>query len=322
MHSTPAFRIPFSVSRAPCTVFSYLCRIYSLHMTQSMTGYGRAEVSLPNEKILIEIRSVNGKTADIGIKNSYIPRSKEAELRKILTEKLQRGSIDIYISSEAKKSLDKPINKELFLAYYQEIQSLQELLPQPLPQTDLVSTILRIPEVMSSKAAEPDEAQWMLLQEGVLQAIASLIAFRQTEGKRLVEDILERVTIIENTLSSVEAEAPSRIDSVKERLLARLEELGSNIQIDNNRFEQELIYYLEKLDVTEEMVRLRQHCHFFRDTIAQEPYPGRKLSFIAQEMGREINTLGSKANQAHIQQQVVGMKDELEKIKEQCLNIL
>jgi TIGR00255 family protein len=291
-------------------------------MTQSMTGYGRAEVSLPNEKILIEIRSVNGKTADIGIKNSYIPRSKEAELRKMLTEKLQRGSIDIYISSEAKKNLDRPINKDLFIAYYQEIQALQALLPQSAPQTDLISTILRIPEVMASKAAEPDESQWQLLQEGVLQAAESLIIFRQTEGKRLTEDILERVSNIEGTLSAVEAEAPSRIDSVKERLQSRLAELGTSIQIDNNRFEQELIYYLEKLDVTEEMVRLRQHCRFFRDTLAQEPYPGRKLSFIAQEMGREINTLGSKANHANIQQQVVGMKDELEKIKEQCLNIL
>ena len=291
-------------------------------MTQSMTGYGRAEVSLPQEKILIEIRSVNGKTADIGIKSAYIPRSKEAELRKVLTEKLQRGSIDIYISCETKKNLDRPINKELFMAYYQEIQSLQDLLPLPVHQTDLVSTILRIPEIMAFKATEPEETQWELLLNGVLRAAESLIFFRQTEGKRLIEDILERVESIEHTLACVEAEAPNRIDSIKERLLARLEELGTNIQIDNNRFEQELIYYLEKLDLTEEMVRLRQHCRFFRDTITQEPYPGRKLSFIAQEMGREINTLGSKANQAHIQQLVVGMKDELEKIKEQCLNIL
>ena len=153
-------------------------------------------------------------------------------------------------------------------------------------------------------------------------AAESLIAFRQTEGKRLIQDILERVTIIETTLYAVEVEAPNRIDSVRERMLTRLAELGTNIQIDNNRFEQELIYYLEKLDVTEEMVRLRQHCHFFRETIDREACPGRKLGFIAQEMGREINTLGSKANQANIQQQVVGMKDELEKIKEQCLNIL
>ena len=134
-----------------------------------MTGYGRAEVSLPQEKVLIEIRSVNGKTADIGIKSSYIPRSKEAALRKILTEKLQRGSIDIYITSEAKKNLGRPINKELFLAYYQEIQLLQELLPQPCPQADILPAILRIPEILSSKAAEPDEAQWDALLEGILR---------------------------------------------------------------------------------------------------------------------------------------------------------
>ena len=291
-------------------------------MIRSMTGYGRAEAQMLGAKIVVEIRSVNGKAADIGLKSALIPRCKETEVRQLLADVLQRGSIDLFITVENNELIDRPINRELFLAYYREIKALQQKLPKEEDRSGVLGAILRIPEVMERKNREPDEAQWAVILEGIKAAATELDRFRLHEGARLEQEVLERVTLIESYIYKVEELEAARLEGVKERLLAKLNEWSGSIQPDANRFEQEIIYYLEKLDITEEKVRLRQHCAFFRQTALEESCPGRKLSFISQEMGREINTMGSKANHAAMRQWVVMMKDELEKIKEQILNIL
>lgn len=287
-----------------------------------MTGYGRAEVPFKGDKIEIEIRSVNGKSADINLKSAFIPKSKEAEIRQLLSSQLQRGSIDLYMNIESTQVVDCPINKDRFMLYYRDIQEIQKELPELAHQDNLLNTILRIPEVMGHKKTEPDEEQWDAIIYGINAAILQLNLFRAQEGERLSLDILQRVERIESLIDEVEKLEVPRIKGVKERLLNRLNELTQTVQPDHNRLEQEIIYYLEKLDITEEKVRLRQHCDFFKQTALEEFCQGRKLSFIAQEIGREINTIGSKANHAPMQQQVVLMKDELEKVKEQLLNIL
>jgi uncharacterized protein (TIGR00255 family) len=287
-----------------------------------MTGYGRAEITLEGVKIVIEIRSVNGKSADVGIKSSLIPRSKEPEIRRLLASKLQRGTIDLFLYSEGIGVGDRPINRALFDLYYREIQSIIDEYPELGDQSQIVGTILRIPEVLDRKNEEPNETLWEVLLQGIELACKEVNIFRENEGQQLYKDMIQRVELIESLLAEAEVYEGSRLEKVKERLRNKLREVGENVQPDPNRFEQELIYYLEKLDITEEKVRLRQHCTFFKQTLMSEDFPGRKLGFISQEIGREINTLGSKANQADIQRRVVAMKDELEKIKEQVMNIL
>ena len=291
-------------------------------MIHSMTGYGKAEISFKGDKIEIEIRSVNGKSADIGLKSALIPKSKEPEIRQLLSAHLQRGSIDLFANMERSQGVERPINKERFMAYYREIRGLQEECPELAHQNDVLGVLLRIPEVMEYKNFEPDEKEWAAIKEGILMAIHQLTVFRAQEGERLYHDMFQRVALIEEYVNKIEELESSRIEGVKERLLNKLNELPTVVLSDPNRFEQEIIYYLEKLDITEEKVRLRQHCAFFKQTASEEQSQGRKLSFIVQEMGREINTIGSKANHALMQQWVVMMKDELEKIKEQLLNIL
>jgi len=291
-------------------------------MIRSMTGYGRAEVTFHGEKIAVEIRSINGKSADIYLKSALIPKSKEPEVRQLITSHLQRGTIDLYVNMEANSIVDRPINKERFMAYYREIRALQNELPELGHQENLLSAILRIPEVMEHKNQEPDESLWAAIWQGINLSINQVNLFRTKEGDELCRDILQRVELIESYIHKVEEYEAVRMDVVKERLLSRLKEFEGTVHPDQNRFEQELIYYLEKLDITEEKVRLRQHCAFFRECVIKEHNQGRKLSFIAQEMGREMNTIGSKANHAAMQQSVVMMKDELEKIKEQIMNVL
>ena len=291
-------------------------------MIYSMTGYGKAEISYKGDKIVIEIRSLNGKSADIGLKSILIPKSKEVEIRQLLSSQLQRGAIDLFVQRESSQCVERHINKERFFSYFREIEEIQKEIPQLANQNNVLSTILRIPEVMENKNYEPDEELWNMMVRGINMAVEQLIQFRALEGNRLSFDILHRVDSIELYLNKVEELETSRIQEVKERLLNKFNELFIGVQIDQNRFEQELFYYLDKLDITEEKVRLRQHCNFFKQTASNEKYPGRKLSFITQEMGREINTIGSKANHAYMQQWVVIMKDELEKIKEQLLNIV
>lgn len=290
-------------------------------MIKSMTGYGKAECLLPDGKITFEIRSLNGKNADISIKSSIIPREKEIEVRQYIAKELQRGNIDLFATMEQNATTNaKTINKTLFLEYYKQIAAIQNSLDYECDATGLFSTILKMPDVMETPKQEITDEIWTNMYSSIKNAVAALNDFREKEGAILYNDVTGRVALIESFVCEVEQYEKERTDNVKERLRSRIEELGASP--DENRLEQEIIYYLEKLDINEEKVRLRQHCKYFMETIDNEPYPGKKLGFIAQEMGREINTMGSKANHATIQQWVVKMKDELEKIKEQSLNIL
>ena len=282
-----------------------------------MTGYGKAECSLPDSKITIEIRSLNGKNADISIKSSLIPREKEMEVRQYIAKELQRGNIDLYATLEVNATdKAKHINKEIYNGYLSQIKELGiECTPDAMLQT-----ILRLPDVVEVKKQEMTDESWDSINNAIKEAVGALNGFRDKEGEILYKDVTSRVALIESYVAEIEKHEESRIESVRERIKNRIEELG--ITPDQNRLEQEIIFYIEKLDINEEKVRLRQHCKYFMETIDGEQYPGKKLGFIAQEMGREINTMGSKSNHAEMQKWVVRMKDELEKIKEQCLNIL
>lgn len=282
-----------------------------------MTGYGKAECSLPDSKITIEIRSLNGKNADISIKSSLIPREKEMEVRQYIAKELQRGNIDLYATLEVNATdKAKHINKEIYNGYLSQIKEMGiECTPDAMLQT-----ILRLPDVIEVKKQEMTDENWEAINNAIKEAVGALNGFRDKEGEILYKDVTSRVALIESYVAEVEKHEESRIESVRERIKSRIEELG--ITPDQNRLEQEIIFYIEKLDINEEKVRLRQHCKYFMETIDGEQYPGKKLGFIAQEMGREINTMGSKSNHAEMQKWVVRMKDELEKIKEQCLNIL
>ncbi|MBR5019197.1 MAG: YicC family protein [Bacteroidales bacterium] len=291
-------------------------------MLKSMTGYGKAQCLLGPDKYLVEIRSVNGKNADISFKTQLIPRDKEVEVRKYLTEKLSRGNIDLFITVErAEGSATKTISRPALLAYYGQLQAAVKDTVLACCEPDaMLQSLMRLPDVLETRNTELTDEEWGRLYDAIREATAGLDAFRKKEGVSLKRDILGQVDKIESYIPEVERYERERITAIRERIEARLREISA--QPDANRLEQEMIFYLEKLDINEEKVRLRQHCRYFRETVAEEPLPGRKLGFIAQEMGREINTLGSKANHAEIQKWVVKMKDELEKIKEQSLNIL
>lgn len=286
-----------------------------------MTGYGKAEVVIENRKYIVEIRSLNGKNCDLGIKSQLLPRDKELQVRKYIADTLVRGNIDLFITMEngAGDSQMRNINEELFVAYWKRLCEIAGNVD--ITDGNVISTILKLPDVVSSSVdTTMDEEQCELLIDAVKDAVSSLISFRTKEGEILKEDLLTRVANILSTLEECEQYEALRIDSIRSRILPKLEEL--EVTCDSGRFEQEMIFYIEKLDVNEEKVRLRQHCSYFKETMENEQYPGRKLGFIAQEMGREINTLGSKSNNADMQRCVVRMKDELEKIKEQVLNVL
>ena len=286
-------------------------------MVRSMTGYGKAECLLPDSKIIIEIRSLNGKNADISIKSSLIPRDKEMAVRQHIAKELQRGNIDLFATMEQNATAQaKQINREIFDSYLNQIKELGF----PVCTDTILQTILKMPDVVDVKKQEMTEESWNSLEQAIHNAVAALNDFRAKEGEILYNDVTSRVALIESFIAEVEKFEASRVEAVKERIKARIDELG--ITPDANRLEQEIVFYVEKLDINEEKVRLRQHCKYFMETINTEPYSGKKLGFIAQEMGREINTMGSKANHADIQKWVVRMKDELEKIKEQSLNIL
>lgn len=290
-------------------------------MIQSMTGYGKAETVIENRKYIVEIRSLNGKNCDLGIKSQLLPRDRELQVRKYIADTLVRGNIDLFITMEnaAGELQLRNINEELFVAYWKRLCEIAGNVD--ITDGNVISTILKLPDVVSSSVdTTMDEEQCELLIDAVKDAVTSLISFRTKEGEILKEDLLTRVANILSTLEECEQYEAMRIDSIRSRILPKLEEL--EVTCDSGRFEQEMIFYIEKLDVNEEKVRLSQHCNYFRETMENEQYPGRKLGFIAQEMGREINTLGSKSNNADMQRCVVRMKDELEKIKEQVLNVL
>ena len=291
-----------------------------------MTGYGKSEATLENGKLTIEFRSVNGKNADISIKSSLLPKEKELDIRRRIAEKLQRGTIDMFLTWEPNTAESaKKINVELAREYYSQISELgasigAESLNRNEPNY-LLATLLRMPDVIDStrKDVITDE-NWPLVEKAIDEALDRIDTYRSDEGVSLYKDVTGRVQTILGLYDEIEQYEPERISAARERILKAAEEL--KVKMDEQRFEQEMIFYLEKLDINEEKVRLRQHCKYFMDTIDSEPYPGKKLGFIIQEMGREINTTGSKANHASIQKCVVRMKDELEKIREQSMNIL
>ena len=296
-------------------------------MVKSMTGYGKAEAVLETGKITFEIRTLNSKNADINLKTPLLPKDKEIAVRQKIATSLQRGTIDFFATWEPNAAESgKKVNAELLRGYYDEIRSIRDTLPgfftpADRENNDLVCAILRIPEIIDTKKADiiTDE-NWPVVEKAIDEALDAVNAFREKEGKVLYADVTSRVRNILALYDQVEKMEGERIETVKARLTKNLEELQQ--KVDPSRFEQEMIFYLEKLDINEEKVRLRQHCAYFMDTIDSEPFPGKKLGFIIQEMGREINTTGSKANHAGIQQAVVKMKDELEKMREQSMNIL
>ena len=284
-----------------------------------MTGYGKAEALLSSGTLTLEIRTLNGKSADINIKTSLLPKDKELEVRKLLADKLVRGTIDLYVTFEpAAGNGAHSINEAAFREY---MASTVAALGAPADPATLAAAILRLPDVVDARKADvigPDE--WPLVADALDRALAQLMDYRATEGVALYKDVTTRVKGILSLYDGVEALEGERIQTVREKLSKAIEELAA--KPNPERFEQEMIFYLEKYDINEEKVRLRQHCKYFMETIDSEPYPGKKLGFILQEMGREINTTGSKANHAGIQQLVVRMKDELEKVREQSMNIL
>ena len=291
-----------------------------------MTGYGKAEAMLETGKVTVEVRSLNGKTADISIKTQMLPKDKEMAVRQKIAAELTRGNIDFFVTYEPNAADGaKKINIDLAVEYFKQIEELSGkiktssiLINNP---NDLLATILRMPEVMDARKQDViTDANWPIVEACIDQALANINAFRQQEGEVLYKDVTSKVEKILEYSKQVETFEQERVESIREKILSRFAELKA--EPDQSRLEQEMIYYIEKLDLNEERVRLRQHCKYFLDTIENEPNPGKKLGFIAQEMGREINTTGSKANHTEIQKIVVKMKDELEKIKEQSLNIL
>lgn len=297
-----------------------------------MTGYGKAETIFPNGKLRIEFRSVNSKSADVSIKSGLLPKDKEIAVRKRIADVLQRGTIDMFINWEPNAAESaRTINTDLALDYYKQMMELKKLIkytnPGELSQgrdesMDVLSTIVRMPDVLDS--SKPQDVitpeNWPAVEAAIEEALSAIDRYRADEGVSLYNDVKSRVENILALYDEVEGYEKERISAVRERLSKAAEDL--KIKLDPERFEQEMIFYLEKLDINEEKVRLRQHCKYFLETLETEPYPGKKLGFIIQEMGREINTTGSKANHAGIQQCVVKMKDELEKMREQSMNIL
>ena len=295
-------------------------------MIKSMTGFGKAEVAIPDKKITVEIRTLNSKQLDLAVKLPSAYRPLEYEIRALAAKALQRGKADLYISVESTARQTRAcIDEELFHLYYNQLLKICREQPEigtpgSAENNALIQSILRLPDVVCSQEETVAEEEHAALLAAVEAAAAHLDAFREQEGAILIADLLRRVELIEQYKTEVVPFEKARTETVKARILDNLSKLA--VDVDRNRLEQEMIFYLEKLDITEEKVRLTNHCNYFREVASSEEGAGRKLGFIAQEMGREINTMGSKANNSEIQILVVKMKDELEKIKEQVLNIL
>lgn len=291
------------------------------NMQKSMTGFGKAEITIDNKKFTAEIRSLNSKQLDLSIKVPAAYRAAEYELRNIASQMLVRGKIDITVTVETTDTeTSAQINRDLFRAYLHQVTDALAYSGIDADYDAIVPAVLKMPNVISSDTASAPEAELKAIKDAVTEAAKRLDAFREQEGATLIADLLRRVDKIEAYRNEITPFEQSRADVIRTRIRESIEKLG--IEADNNRLEQEMIFYIEKLDITEEKVRLQNHCKYFREVAENEPQAGRKLGFIAQEMGREINTTGSKANQHDIQILVVKMKDELEKIKEQVLNLL
>lgn len=291
-------------------------------MIVSMTGYGKAVCELPQKKITIEIKSLNSKQLDLNTRLPNLYREKELEIRNDINNRLFRGKVDVsfYIDSAVSEK-QAQINTPVIESYYNQLLPLAQKFNQE-DRTDFLRIILPLPDSIKVEQADLDETEWLKIKASLQDAIGQLIEFRTQEGAVLEADIRKRIKTIDGLLNEVTPFEKERIEKLRTRIRENLEDLIDKSKIDENRLEQEFIFYIEKLDVTEEKVRLRNHLNYFIETMDQEEQPGKKLGFIAQEIGREINTLGSKANDANIQRIVIQMKDELEKIKEQMLNVL
>ncbi|EJX06253.1 hypothetical protein EVA_05643 [gut metagenome] len=292
-------------------------------MIQSMTGYGKATAELPDKKINVEIKSLNSKAMDLSTRIAPTYREKEIEIRNEISKVLERGKVDFSLWIEKKEGAENatPINQELLKGYYKQILSISENLNIPLP-ADWFQTLLRMPDVMTkTENQELSEEEWATVHATVLEAVNHLVDFRKQEGMALEKKFREKINNISSLLEKITPYEKERVEKVKERIIEALENM-LNVDYDKNRLEQELIYYIEKLDVNEEKQRLANHLKYFISTLEGKCGQGKKLGFIAQEMGREINTLGSKSNHAEMQKIVVQMKDELEQIKEQVLNVM
>ncbi len=291
-------------------------------MIQSMTGYGKAVVAFKEKKIHVEIKSLNSKQLDLNTRIAPLYREKEMEMRQMVAEALIRGKVDMSVWVEKDTSVDPtPINAQLVENYYQQIKAIADKTGIPTPE-DWFYTLLRMPDVMTKTDVEElDDEEWKVVKGGVAEALKNLVDFRTQEGAALQKKFTEKIDNIAKLMGEIEPYEKSRVQKIKARIIDGLQQIPT-ADYDKNRLEQELIYYIEKLDISEEKQRLANHLKYFRDTMNEPAGQGKKLGFIAQEMGREINTTGSKSNQAEMQNIVVKMKDELEQIKEQVLNAL
>ena len=291
-------------------------------MIQSMTGYGKATAAFGGKKIHVEIKSLNSKAMDLSTRIAPLYREKEMEIRNLIMKTLERGKVDfcLWIEKDADEAAT-PINTALVQNYYEQIKTISETCNIPLPE-DWFATLLRMPDVLTRvETQELEEEEWTVVRTVITEALTQLVDFRKQEGAALEKKFTEKIDNIERLLKSIEPYEKERIAKIRERITEALEKTLS-VDYDKNRLEQELIYYIEKLDINEEKQRLANHLKYFRETMAGGHGQGKKLGFIAQEMGREINTTGSKSNHAEMQTIVVQMKDELEQIKEQVLNAL
>jgi len=290
-------------------------------MLKSMTGYGSAKGTVGTQAVTVEIRSLNSKFLELNVRLPLQFRDKELEIRADVGKLLERGKADLNVSIDnnelAKRST---VNKEIFLAYYEDLKSLAT--ETGMSDDNMLDAILKLPAVLNSEKSEMDEAQWKQLKGLIQSAVEQFNLFRSNEGNVLEQDVTQRLNAIESSIPQLENYEQARIESIRTRLHKSVNELKDQLNIDTNRFEQELIYYIEKLDISEEKVRLKSHCDYFIQTMNSKEANGKKLGFITQEIGREINTIGSKANDANMQRIVVEMKDELEKLKEQLANVL
>ncbi len=290
-------------------------------MLKSMTGYGKSNFENEEKKVTIEVKSLNSKQLDVNIKLPPLYREKEIGLRNIISKRVSRGKIEVVINADTKSVKNTPlINDEIVKSYYTQIMKLREE-ADLIDSSDLLSVIMRLPDTLKIEKEELNDNEWNGIEYALNKAIDEFENFRNQEGANLEKDIIKRIGNILNSLNSIDSFEKERINNIKGRIQKNSIEFLNGIEIDKNRFEQELLFYIEKIDITEEKVRLQNHCSYFLETIKDEN-PGKKLGFISQEIGREINTIGSKANDMNIQKIVVEMKDELEKVKEQLMNVL
>ena len=290
-------------------------------MIQSMTGFGKVVTELPTKKITIEVKALNSKQFDIFTRIPSIYKEKEMEIRSLLSQTITRGKIEITINTEGfGKNMDTKINATTVESYKNQIDKIADSLNIPRPK-EWFPTLLRLPDVIKTELEEVDEAEWNQVFQAIRKAIQKLCEFRSQEGEMLKRLFEEKISKIAELLQQIEWYEKERLEKIKSRITDNLQKIP-DVQIDSNRFEQELIYYIERLDINEEKDRLKNHLNYFIETLNSQPGQGKKLGFIAQEIGREVNTLGSKSNHVEMQQIVVQMKDELEQIKEQVLNVL